>query len=89
MKDKSASVNETYKRIGTTMIGADTDSKQVFINDTYSDHHANITGNVNFTVSMASDGTDIISLNANNSLTSSTDCQMRYILRRWQTTVTT
>ena len=71
------------------MVGADTDSKQVFINDTYSDHHANITGNVNFTASIATDGTDIISLSANNTLTSSTDCQMRYILRRWQTVIST
>jgi len=89
LKDKSPFANVTYKRIGSAMVGADTDSKQVFINDTYSDHHANITGNVNFTVSITSDGTDIISLSANNTLTSSTDCQMRYILRRWQTIVTT
>lgn len=83
-KDSDANPDTTYKRIGTLLATADTRSGVALVNDTYSDTSANTVGNITITGSVIPNGDDHqLQLQFRNTLVPSTEVQMTYIKRSW------
>jgi len=83
--DSDADPNTTYKRIGSLLASADIRNNGVLVNDTYTDFTSNIAGNVNITGSVIPDGSGNyqLQLQFRNTLVPSTELQMTYIKRSW------
>lgn len=83
-KDSDANPNTTYKRIGSLLATADTRTGVALVNDTYTDTTSNTVGNVNITGSVIPNGSDyILQLQFRNTLVPSTELQMTYVKRSW------
>ena len=83
--DSDADPNTNYKRIGSLLASADIRNNGVLLNDTYTDFTANTVGNVNITGSVIPDGSGNyqLQLQFSNTLVPSTELQMTYIKRSW------
>ena len=83
--DSDADPNTTYKRIGSLLASADIRNNGVLVNDTYTDFTSNTAGNVNITGSVIPDGSGNyqLQLQFRNTLIPSTELQMTYIKRSW------
>ena len=83
MRDSLTTANN-YSRVGSLMWTGNEDASDVVIADTYSDILNNVTGNVVLSANIVG---SIVTINANNTLVPSNDVTMRYIVRRWNTSL--
>jgi len=77
----AATGSGNYRRVGTLMYSGDAVINDIVLTDNYTDARSGtLTGNVEFTASMAgTTGT----INVNNTLSPTTSVNVRYVIRRW------